>query len=247
MFITTKGLVVREEAYKESDKILTIITEDLGKITVSARGCRKKSSKISAGCQLFYWSEFVLEERKGRFYVKELSIEQEFPALPQDFRRFSLACYFAQIGETLSLEQVPQNDLLRLLLNCLYVLDKRQDLSPEIIKAVFELRAICQSGYEPMVETCWVCHKETPENPQFSLLSGRIHCKSCGGIDFHLSQSTLHALRYIVYADPSKIFSFHLENHKNLAEFTEAYLLAQLDCAFSMLEFYKKNTSDLKI
>ena len=38
MYHTTRGLILREAKYKESDKILTILTETEGKITAKARG-----------------------------------------------------------------------------------------------------------------------------------------------------------------------------------------------------------------
>ena len=47
MHLTTNALVLREVNYKESDKILTLLTEEEGKLTVSARGCRKKDSPIA--------------------------------------------------------------------------------------------------------------------------------------------------------------------------------------------------------
>lgn len=42
MHMRTKALVLRETAYKESDKILTLLTQEAGKLTASARGCRKR-------------------------------------------------------------------------------------------------------------------------------------------------------------------------------------------------------------
>ena len=41
MHCTTKALVLRGVDYKESDRILTLLTQDMGKVTVSARGCGK--------------------------------------------------------------------------------------------------------------------------------------------------------------------------------------------------------------
>ena len=52
MHIVTQGLVLREVSYKESDKILTVLTRDGGKRTVKARGCRKKNSPLAAAAQL---------------------------------------------------------------------------------------------------------------------------------------------------------------------------------------------------
>ena len=66
MRLTTQGIVLRETNYKEADKILTVLTRDLGKRTVKARGCRRKNSKLTAASQLLVYSEMTLSER-GEF------------------------------------------------------------------------------------------------------------------------------------------------------------------------------------
>lgn len=244
MYITTHALVLREVTYKESDKILTVLSRDMGKMTVSARGCRKKNSPIGAGCQLFVWSQFVLYEFKGRWTAKEVMVDHSFSTIPQDFMRFSLACYFAEVCEALSIEDLPQDDLLNLLLNCLYALDKETKLSVAMIKSVFELRAICQSGYEPMVDYCSICHTLSPKSPQLSLTDGTIHCLSCGGRAFPLSDASLETMRYIIRVHPKQIFHFTLSDFTLLSRVTEAYLLTQLDRPFKTLEFFKKYQQD---
>ena len=40
MFYTTKGLILRETQYKDNDKLLDVLTGDMGRITVKARGVR---------------------------------------------------------------------------------------------------------------------------------------------------------------------------------------------------------------
>ena len=69
MFKTTKGLILREVKYKEADRILTVLTEDMGKITVKARGALRKGSKVAAATQLFAFSELTMFENKGRWSV----------------------------------------------------------------------------------------------------------------------------------------------------------------------------------
>ena len=59
MHLTTKALVLREVNYKEADKILTALTADEGKMTVSARGVRRKSGATAAACQQLCWGEFT--------------------------------------------------------------------------------------------------------------------------------------------------------------------------------------------
>ena len=98
MHCTTKALVLRGVDYKESDRILTLLTQDMGKVTVSARGCRKKNSPLSAGCQLLCWSEFVLFQYQGRWTVKECSALREFRGMRTDLEKFALGCYFAEVA-----------------------------------------------------------------------------------------------------------------------------------------------------
>ena len=62
MHISTQGLVLREVNYKESDKLLTVLTAEGGKRTVKARGCRRKGSPLAAAAQLLVYSDMTLFE-----------------------------------------------------------------------------------------------------------------------------------------------------------------------------------------
>jgi len=105
MHITTKALVLRGVDYKESDKILTLLTQEQGKLTASARGCRKKGSAIAAGCQLLAWAEVVLYDYQGRWSVKEAAVERLFQGVRDDIERLALGCYFAEVAELLAVEE----------------------------------------------------------------------------------------------------------------------------------------------
>ena len=143
MHMTTKALVLRQVDYKESDKILTLFTQEQGKLTASARGCRKKGSALAAPCQLLAWSEMVLYDYQGRWTVKEAAVEREFLGLRRDVERLALACYFAEAAEALAVEDVPAPELLSLVLNSLYALDQMPQKPLALVKAAFELRLMC--------------------------------------------------------------------------------------------------------
>lgn len=246
MYMTTKALVLRSVDYKESDKILTLLTQQAGKMTVSARGCRKKGSAIAAGCQLLCWSEMVLYEYQGRWAVKEASVEREFRGVRSDVERLALGCYFAEVAETLAVEDVPSQPLLSLTLNSLHVLDQMDRPLP-LVKSTFELRSLCLAGYEPMLDACAVCGVPIPEQAQFHLLEGVLHCAGCRnevgeGISLPMGADCLAALRYIVSSDPKRLFAFRLTGAglEEMAGITEAYLLTQLERGFRTLDFYKQ-------
>ena len=73
MFLTTRGLVLREVRYKESDKILTVLTQHEGKVTVRARGALRKGSRITAATQLLTYSDMTIFENRGRRTLNEAS------------------------------------------------------------------------------------------------------------------------------------------------------------------------------
>jgi DNA repair protein RecO (recombination protein O) len=248
MHLTTKALVLREVNYKESDKILTVLTADEGKLVLSARGCRKKNSPIAAASQQLVWSELTLYEYKGRWSVKEAVTERQFLAVRSDLDKLSLASYFAEVAETIAEENQPEPELLSLILNSLHALDKL-DLPPAQIKTAFEWKAMALAGYAPMTEGCAVCGRPDPEDPRIHLREGLLHCAACrdgvgDGVSMPLTPGALAALRHIVGGDPKRLFSFRLDDIslKQLADASEAYLMTQLERGFHTLDFYKSLT-----
>lgn len=245
MHLTIRGLVLREVSYKESDKILTLLTDGEGKLTVSARGCRKKGSPIGAASQLLVWSEWTLYQYKGRWAAREALIQRAFDGVRADLEKLALASYFAEVADALCEEGQPEGALLSLLLNSLHALE-RLAYPPAQVKAAFEWKAMALAGYEPMADGCAVCGREPPAEPRINLREGVVHCAPCRGevgegISMPLSLSALSALRHVVWGDPKRLFSFRLDRGAlaQLGGAAEAYLMTQLERGFRTLDFYK--------
>ncbi len=244
MYITATGLVLRETMYKESSKILTVLTDAEGKITVSAKGARRKNSKTAASTQFLACSEFTLFESRGRWTLHEARSVELFAGLRDDIELLSLGSYFAELLETLADEDSPDPEMLSLGLNALYALSEDKK-DRRIIKAAFELRLMCIAGYEPILDECHFCGKAEIENPRMSLAGGSVYCKNCPadeeGEVTALLPGTLMAMRHIVNADSKRIYSFKASDEvlKNLADVCERYVEVQLDKNFKTLDFYK--------
>ena len=243
MRLTTQGIVLRETNYKEADKILTVLTRDWGKRTVKARGCRRKNSKLTAASQLLVYSELTLSERGEFTTLTEADPLEQFWSVRQDLETLALASYFAEVAEASAQEGETCPELLSLLLNCLYALDTLKK-PRALVKAVFELRLLCLTGYEPLLDACAVCGLPEPEQPALDLAEGVLrcgHCGSGGGPARVLDTAALAAMRHVVYGDPKRLFSFALppESLSRMAAACEGFLLAQLDRGFRTLDFYK--------
>ena len=152
----TTGLVLRVTETKETDKILTVLTPDRGKIPLIARGARRTNSRIAAACQLLAYSELTLYRRGSWFLLDEASTVELFDGVRRDIVLLALASYFAELTEAVCPEETAAPELLSLLLNALYALCYL-DREARLVKAAFQLRLLALAGFEPLASSCAVC------------------------------------------------------------------------------------------
>lgn len=243
MYLSTQGLVLRVSEYNDHDALLTLLTREYGRLTVKARGLRRKNSQLSAPCQLLTYGEFTLFEYRDMYTVNEAHSIELFHNLRKDLVKLSLGTYFAQVAEVISQEDMPTGELMSLVLNCLFALSKL-DESVHKVKSVFELRCACIAGYYPDLSGCHICGNELPDRLDTS--AGVLECSHCRdsestGLRLPLSPGALDAMRYIVQCDPKRLFAFSAsgETIEHLSQITETYLVTQLERGFSTLDFYK--------
>ncbi len=245
MYVTTRALVLRAADYKESSRMLTLLTESDGKISAAAKGVRRKNSKLAAAAQLYAFSEVTLSHSGGRWYLNEGNALELFPGIGLSIENLALAAYFSELLEAVCREDIPEPELLRLALNTFFALSEGKK-SPTLIKAAFEMRLMCQSGYAPPLEGCPACSNPDPAEPVFALEGDGLMCRSCAAVSgaprARLCASSLAAMRYIEEADDRRLFSFNLSEDalERLSDACEKYVRQQLERDFRTLDYYKK-------
>ncbi|MCL2627538.1 MAG: DNA repair protein RecO [Oscillospiraceae bacterium] len=224
MFVNTTGIVLREVTYKDSSKILTVLTADEGKVTVSAHGAYRKNSKLAASTGLLVFSHMTISQRKDRWTLTEAQPIEQFLGLRDDLKLLSLGSYIAELTEAISDEDSLNTQLLPLCLNTLYALSEKLK-TPEQIKLAFELRLMTISGFEPVLEELKDLREVTGEEGTLKLTA-----------------AALGVARYIISCDAKKLFSFKIDEktQKELSVTAEHYLLTHLDRAFKTLDYYKR-------
>ena len=245
MVINTKGVILRKRSIGEKDAILTLLTDDLGLIEVSAHGIKSSKSKISASCQQFYYSEFTLYFSKNRYHISTASVIHSFYDLRCDVIKLALADYFASLICFLEPSLDTTESARKLFLNTLYFLtERKRELS--FIKCVFEMRLLTLSGFMPDLVGCYVCHRYEKSLPYiFDVKEGTIFCSDCRAAinsadGIIMMPPVLSALRHIIYSDDSKLFLFHLADKSLslLEHVSEKYVLTHVERSFKPLELY---------
>lgn len=233
MHLDTAALVLRAVDYKESDRILTLLTAQEGLLTVKAQGCRRKNSPLAAPTQLLVYSQMTLYAyRDDHFAVKEAAVQEQFLGLRADLEKLSLASYFAEVAQTVGVEGEGNPELLSLVLNSLYALDKLSK-PPELIRAAFDLRCMTIAGYAPLLDGGLPPAGEL----RLDLREGVLRA---GGEGVPLTAEMLAAARHIVYGDAKRLFSFSLppDQLSAFAALADRYLITQLERDFKTLDFY---------
>ena len=242
-----KGIVLRESDSKESDKILTVLTGEMGKITVVAKGARSRRSKVSAATQFLTYSEMVLSESHGWQYLTEANTIELFDGVRSDIELLSLASYFAELVEFVSNDEAEAQALLSLFLNSLYALGTLHR-PQELVKAAFEMRLMAEIGFAPLFDQC-SCGIVEPAEPLFLLEEGVLLCRTCAeGLRAPaLTLGALRAMRHALYADAKRLYSFSLSSTDQacFGALSEAYVRTTLERKFHTLDFYKQLTQQM--
>ncbi len=244
--IDVSGLVTREVKYGENSRILTVLGKDSGKVSILASRARTNRSGLLTATQLFAYSDFTLF--KGRdgslFKLNEGEAVSTFPNIRNSLEKMAYASYFCDVVNQICREGSEENELLALILNMLYLLD-RDDCTAEKavkIRAVFQFRALAAAGFAPDCDGCAECGDGAVR--YFSRSGGVFYCEKCsenGNALSEVNQGIFNAIKYIITSDSKKIMAFSLSDTamKYLADIGEEFMRIQLEHDFKTLDYLK--------
>ena len=238
--LTTKGIVIREVMMGESDKLLTVLTPDLGRITVRCRGVRTLKSHRFAAAQLYIYSDMILTEKDGLYSLSEADPIESFFDIRLRLEAIACSNYFADLVNTVTVEGEGDAEIMRLFLNSLYALAYRHELSVRLVKAVFEARLAALLGFMPDMTACASCGAEDAAFVDVS--GGEVLCRDCalsssGSFDggerilLPVNGAVLSLFWYVATCEAKRIFAFTTEDEvlDLFSRLTERYLLYYID------------------
>ena len=239
---TTEGLVIKEMNVGESDRLVTLFTQEYGIIKAFAAGAKNIKSKKGAATSLLTYSSFTILNKKGTLRIYEATPKAQFFTMGSDLEILSLSQYFCELLLVFGENENPNKELLRLILNSLHFLTKEKR-NPSFIKAITEFRTAVISGYMPNLVACSECSKFEDSMMFFDIESGQLFCSECEHTSnsVPLNPTLLSALRHIAFSEFKKLYSFDIPDMdaKKLSEITSKYIIQQTEQHFSALEFYQ--------
>jgi len=214
-----KGVVLREQAVNESDKRVTLLLKEHGKLTASVRGARKPKSKLAAATQTFTYGEYVLLEGNGFFSLTQAAVLESFHGLRKRYETYCRAMYFLELADGMLLRDMAAREPLRLLLRGLQALARGMP-HEELAAAVFTYKFLQAEGYSPCMDFCAFCGEEA-DGPRLFFTADGLCCRNCvktlRGRSIAIDGAASAAIRAVLAAEAENLFRMDAPEELRLA------------------------------
>jgi DNA repair protein RecO (recombination protein O) len=177
------AIALRSRDYSESDRIVTLLTRDYGKLGGIAKGARK--SRVRFERKLEPFSHVMLYFRRRPNSQLVFITRAEAAELPQfnlgnDLGRFALGNYMLELADALASEEAEAAGAYRILTSALTTLSRES--ASWAIRQAFELKMLAWAGYGVEFGRCRACGTTLNDNGEpayFVLPHGGVICSRC--------------------------------------------------------------------
>jgi DNA repair protein RecO (recombination protein O) len=236
------AIVLHRIPLGETDKIVTLLTREAGKLNAVAKGARRPTSKLSGATELFTYSRLLLAVGKSLDIISQCEIQESFPTIRNDLSLLARATYLCELTDRLLAEREPNPEVFALLLSALYLL-RRARRQPDAVLHAFELHLLAERGYAPELERCVHCGREwEPLGICFSPLLGGMLCVKCqyaGKDSMPISPKTHTWMRKMLHAEPEEILNVEIppDTEQELAHCLRWYIRHRAERELKSAEF----------
>lgn len=222
MYDRSLSIVLRSIDYKDSDRMLTILTRDSGKISCLARGVRKQNNPLFGLTDIFVCAEFGFYKRNNKYIVTQGVLRQNFYNIRINAEAMAVAAVIAESCEKAAVEGEADPRLFALLAGALYALDN--GAVPADVFCFFVIKLLDVMGMRPQTERCSSCGAEAAAKINMSI--GGAVCENCPGEV--VPGGFLEDIRRILSTPSKDMTAFLMESGYDFVQFCSKWLTQSL-------------------
>lgn len=190
-----EGIVVRNKEYKNASSLVTIYTEEFGKMVLIARGVKKLNSKNAGACQSLTLSEFTLVPRAGLSTLIKATYLDLYLNIKDNLLVEAVASYCLEYILLGTEENDPNREIYHNFKLTLAYLNQGYD--PLKVLLFFQAFVLKINGCRVEVDSCVSCGT-TKGIKGVSLVNGGFVCHKClSAYDYQFEKDTLIAFRHL--------------------------------------------------
>lgn len=222
MIKKVEGIVISAVDYKESSKIINILTKEEGIIGALARGCKNPKSKVSATSNILCYGNFHLNyQNKNLPTIIEIDLLDSFKQIRKDLIKLNFSVFLLDLsGQVYKHEQ--NKNIYQLLIEGLIKIN--EGLDAQIITNIIELKLLEYLGIKPIMDCCVNC-QTTKDIVTISSYKGGYLCKNCVGTEYIYHLKTLKLMKLFYYIHLPSITKIEVSQtiKKEISQFITDY------------------------
>lgn len=237
MYYRTRGLILKTMDFKEADKLVTVFTENEGKIRAISKGIKKPKSSLRACVQPFCHSFLFMSSGKELDLITQGKLLDFYGNIREDINCTLHTIYMMELMDKTLIDRVPVPQLYSTALAVLKYINEA-GFNPLMIR-YFEMSLLIILGYKPVLDRCVLCGKETTSLVGFNLPEGGMVCKECSKLsesNFPLYGESLALARLLANGNMKTLARVKASDPamRQLEIFMEKYLEYHLERRFNL-------------
>lgn len=218
--------MLRATRMTETSRVVTLFTEQFGKVKVVAKGVDRPKSKLAGSLELFNLLEtgFYMKETSELGTLSDVSVIDSYPAIAKDPRKFGFGSAWCEILDKTSHPDHPRQETFDLTVEFFRILAAAAVASSGLLFWTAVFRMLVIEGYAPEIDKCASCGRsDFKTDIVISLKRGGLICNKCRDYDdttMKLSPKSLDLLRKMSSESLEDIASLEVDpkTGKNAAE-----------------------------
>jgi DNA repair protein RecO (recombination protein O) len=194
----TEAIVLRTYRLGEADKIVSLLTRQLGRLRGAATGAQRPKSRYGSSLEPLSYIRLWLFERERRDLLRLNSAEilESFFEMQKDYRVQVAAQYLAEVAERFLPEREVNERAFRLVLAVLRGMKASREVNRPLL--YFNYWLLRLGGFLPELGRCHNCGRELGEAPgYYGPGSEGLACEKCRALG---SQQTVAAKTLLTLA-----------------------------------------------
>jgi DNA repair protein RecO (recombination protein O) len=179
---STPAIVLRARDYAESDRIVTLLTRDYGKLSGIAKGAKASRRRFERKLEPF--SHVILFFRRrphGQlvFITRAEPGERPFTPLEDDLTKIALGSYMLELADALTSEEAEARAAYHVLIEAIGTMSG--GTATVALRQAYELRMLGAVGFGLDFSTCRICGGSARRHDAayFVVSRGGIVCQNC--------------------------------------------------------------------
>lgn len=170
------GIVLKKQPYQETSELLTILTRDIGKINVLARGSLKPNGPLFGATQLYTYGVFDMHLRTGLSTMYKAEAKRLYTVSSDIYSQIGYA-YIAELFLYCFEERIATPHLFDWVVEGYRLLEQPEVLYYVLTQTLFLFQKTID---EPLIyEECTHCRKKEAPMIGFSFFNRGFVCKNC--------------------------------------------------------------------